>query len=286
MVRCEGRQFGRVGVAIAVVGGLTLGGVAWAAIPHGSTGVITACYRTDDPNRGALRVIDAQAGATCATGESKLTWNQRGINWKGPWDATSSYAKNDAVAHNGGSYLALTANVDVVPTNTSNWAVLAAPGATGSRGPAGPTGPVGPSNVVGITQSIKTAVIPTTNTQTWQFLASPVPIDVSANDTLDVHGIFAGGTHQGGGDFFEAGICYRRRGDTAAPGGPIGRHEIYVGDIQPTNAVTTRVLFFPSARSIEVGYCARGWTEPDGWFSGKVTLTIRHFRGVAFQQIL
>ena len=38
-----------------------LGGVAAAAIPHSTTGVITACYGPV----GSLRVIDAQAGAAC-----------------------------------------------------------------------------------------------------------------------------------------------------------------------------------------------------------------------------
>jgi hypothetical protein len=48
--------------------------VAWAAIPNSSTGVINACYGKS----GAVRVIDAQAGASCAKGEQSLTWNQQG----------------------------------------------------------------------------------------------------------------------------------------------------------------------------------------------------------------
>ena len=53
---------------------VALGGVAAAAIPHSTTGIITACYGPV----GGLRVIDAQAGAACAPAEKQLTWNQAG----------------------------------------------------------------------------------------------------------------------------------------------------------------------------------------------------------------
>jgi hypothetical protein len=53
---------------------LAAGGVAAATIPAGD-GTITGCYSTTD---GALRVIDAGAGATCPAGENKLTWGQQG----------------------------------------------------------------------------------------------------------------------------------------------------------------------------------------------------------------
>jgi hypothetical protein len=51
-----------------------LGGVAAAAIPHSTTGVITGCYGPS----GNLRVIDAQAGEVCRHPETQLTWNQGG----------------------------------------------------------------------------------------------------------------------------------------------------------------------------------------------------------------
>jgi hypothetical protein len=43
---------------------------AWASIPH-TNGTISSCYNSS----GALRVIDAQQGATCAAGETPLAWN-------------------------------------------------------------------------------------------------------------------------------------------------------------------------------------------------------------------
>lgn len=58
--------FGAVVVAAA--------GVAYAAIPS-STGVISGCYNN---RTGALRVIDAEAGAMCTTRETPISWNQQG----------------------------------------------------------------------------------------------------------------------------------------------------------------------------------------------------------------
>jgi hypothetical protein len=62
---------GAVGVAV-VAGGA---GLASASIPDSGTGIITGCYQMV---YGSLRVIDAQAGATCNPSEKQLTWNQTG----------------------------------------------------------------------------------------------------------------------------------------------------------------------------------------------------------------
>jgi hypothetical protein len=48
-------------------------GVGYAAIPS-SNGVVSACYA----KAGDLRVIDAEAGAQCKSGETALSWNQQG----------------------------------------------------------------------------------------------------------------------------------------------------------------------------------------------------------------
>src|SRR5215207_10383430 len=50
-------------------------GVAAAAIPDSSTGVISACYQKQ---RGMVRVIDASSGETCRNSEEPLSWNQLG----------------------------------------------------------------------------------------------------------------------------------------------------------------------------------------------------------------
>jgi hypothetical protein len=49
-------------------------GTALAAIPDAS-GVIHGCYK---PSDGKLRVIDTEAGKTCASEETALVWNQTG----------------------------------------------------------------------------------------------------------------------------------------------------------------------------------------------------------------
>jgi hypothetical protein len=54
---------------------LLVGGVAFASIP-GSSGVIHGCYSV---KLGILRVIDTDAGQTCAKGEIGLNWNQTGL---------------------------------------------------------------------------------------------------------------------------------------------------------------------------------------------------------------
>ncbi|HEY3831229.1 MAG TPA: hypothetical protein VGO03_02965 [Acidimicrobiia bacterium] len=112
-----------VAAAIAGVAG------AWAAIPTSPGGVFTGCVSTAAATKGALRVIDAQAGVKCKATEQTITWNQRGVNWRGTWASGTAYAVNDAVAYQGSSYLATAASSAVVPTNTAKWAVLAQKGA-------------------------------------------------------------------------------------------------------------------------------------------------------------
>jgi hypothetical protein len=58
--------------AIAVMG-IVGASVAFAAIP-GAGGVINGCVGS----KGALKVIDAEGGATCDAGEQSLAWNQQG----------------------------------------------------------------------------------------------------------------------------------------------------------------------------------------------------------------
>jgi len=64
-------------IAATVLGLLLLGGIAYASIPD-SDGVIHGCYKTSNPGKGAVVVIDTDAGATCASGFTSLNWNQTG----------------------------------------------------------------------------------------------------------------------------------------------------------------------------------------------------------------
>jgi hypothetical protein len=62
---------------LGTVAALTLGSIAWAAIPNAS-GVISGCY---NKTSGALRVTDPQAKspAACSAKETSLEWNEQGL---------------------------------------------------------------------------------------------------------------------------------------------------------------------------------------------------------------
>ena len=131
-----GRPVGlRVAVAASALTAVMVGGIAWAAIPDSTTAVFTGCYRTNPPSQGALRVINAQAGQTCVAGETTITWNQRGIRWRGVWSSAVAYQKNDAVSYKGSSYIAIVPNTNVAPPTPTTWGLLAAVGAKGPPGP-------------------------------------------------------------------------------------------------------------------------------------------------------
>jgi hypothetical protein len=61
-------------VALAIVGALLVGGIAYATIPDGN-GVIHGCYLK---GIGALRVIDTGKSQTCSKFETPLDWSQTG----------------------------------------------------------------------------------------------------------------------------------------------------------------------------------------------------------------
>ena len=71
-----GLRYPRVLIVVGAVALVALAvGIAKAAIPDSGTGEIHGCYQK---NQGQLRVIDAQAGATCGPSELGLVWNQIG----------------------------------------------------------------------------------------------------------------------------------------------------------------------------------------------------------------
>jgi uncharacterized protein YjbI with pentapeptide repeats len=79
-------------VAVGLVVGLVAGGgIVWATIPNSTTGAASACYPTSGPSKGVLRVIDAQAGQTCAAGEASIVlstpvcngYPRGGVDWHG-----------------------------------------------------------------------------------------------------------------------------------------------------------------------------------------------------------
>jgi hypothetical protein len=169
---------------------ISLGGIARASIPDPGTLLIHGCYTKTS---GALRVVDPSKGQTCATTEAPLSWNQRGINWRGNWTSTTAYAINDAVAANGSAYVARLANTNSAPPST-NWSLLARAGATGPVGPrgaTGPQGPVGPQGPPGGVSSIKAGNGLIANGSTGAVtlsVANPFAIAGSANGQAIISG--------------------------------------------------------------------------------------------------
>jgi hypothetical protein len=98
-------------IALLVAGG----GAAVAAIPDSDDGEIHGCYSTRPGSTGNLRVIDAQAGETCAKGETALVWNQQGPQGPpGPTAAgTASTPGTPAASPDGDLTLAVDVNAPV-----------------------------------------------------------------------------------------------------------------------------------------------------------------------------
>ena len=76
------RSSGKVAATLALGAGLAVGGlaVADAAIPSADN-TISACRMT---STGAVRIIDAEAGQTCTTAETAISWGG-GMRFRGIW---------------------------------------------------------------------------------------------------------------------------------------------------------------------------------------------------------
>ncbi|QHR72583.1 hypothetical protein dhabil_240 [Escherichia phage dhabil] len=72
-----------------------------------------------------------------------------GLVWKGAWDESTQYSKDDAVGYQGASYFCISSNTGTIPPSEGVWALLANIGAPGPQGPTGPTGPQGPQGAPG-----------------------------------------------------------------------------------------------------------------------------------------
>jgi hypothetical protein len=77
----------KTGFVAAVAGAAVIGGVSTAlvqaAIPSSNDGQVHACYRNSaslTQPKGSLKVIDSDAGATCASGETALNWGSSGTS--------------------------------------------------------------------------------------------------------------------------------------------------------------------------------------------------------------
>lgn len=65
----------------------------------------------------------------------------KGLNWEGDWDPAVEYVADDAVAHEGSSWVAVAPNLGLPPhEEKAEWELLAKQGERGPEGPAGPPG--------------------------------------------------------------------------------------------------------------------------------------------------
>jgi len=67
----------------------------------------------------------------------------QGLNWRGTWSATTTYAADDAVESGGSAWVALTPATGVAPL-APDWSLLASKGSDGAPGQAGAPGQQGP----------------------------------------------------------------------------------------------------------------------------------------------
>ncbi len=145
--RRRNRVLAATALTLTLVG---VAGVAVASVPS-SAGKYYACYKTGGTPTGSLRVIDPSVGQACVSGEKQITWLQTGIVFRGAYQSSTAYNKNDVVTSGGSSYIALLPNTGVPVSNTTNWHSLAVRGATGATGAKGNTGATGPKGNTGAT---------------------------------------------------------------------------------------------------------------------------------------
>ena len=139
---------GKFGVAVGLAAGIVIAaGAAYAAIP-GSDGAISACY---SKSTGQLRVIDAEAGARCKSGETVLTWNKQGP--VGPQGAQGPRGPAGPQGETGPAGQQGERGPDGPQGETGVAGPQGETGPQGEAGPAGPqgeTGPAGPQGETGL----------------------------------------------------------------------------------------------------------------------------------------
>ncbi len=98
----------------------TQAGIAGGHASDASTDAATATSKASE----ASGYASAAAASAIAVEDAKIIW-------RGEYDAGTAYSVNDAVSYSGSSYVNTAASTGVVPTNVSNWDVLASAGGSG-----------------------------------------------------------------------------------------------------------------------------------------------------------
>jgi hypothetical protein len=71
------------------------------------------------------------------------------LTWRGPWEGAVEYQVDDAVSHEGSSWIAVQASTGVPPAEGVDWSLVAAPGEPGEPGAQGVRGETGPQGATG-----------------------------------------------------------------------------------------------------------------------------------------
>src|SRR5690606_9942620 len=101
--------------------------------------------------------------------------------WRGGWNSATAYAANDAVAHDGASWICIQAHSDQEPPNASHWVVLAAKGDRGDQGDDGADGlGVPPGGATG--QVLRKTSNADNDTEWGNFAAAAVPTQTQAEN--------------------------------------------------------------------------------------------------------
>ena len=116
------------------------------AVSDGGNAYIAVAANTNsEPPNGNWNLLASKgaAGGTGATGAPGApgadgTDGAPGLNWRGPWSSTNSYAIADGVSYGGNSYIAVAANINDAPPS-ANWNLLCAAGGGNVTGPVSPT---------------------------------------------------------------------------------------------------------------------------------------------------
>jgi hypothetical protein len=84
---------------------------------------------------GNSATVTNSGTSSAATFDFNIPKGSRGepgnLTWQGAWNSGVTYYKLDVVYYQGGSYTSLNTNINVVPTVTTTWNVLALAGAAG-----------------------------------------------------------------------------------------------------------------------------------------------------------
>jgi collagen triple helix repeat protein len=129
-------------------GQLGLAGAQGAAGPQGLQGVagpqgVAGLQGPAGPQ--GLQGVAGPQGATGAQGPAGSAGpaGPRGATWVGEWSAVTRYAVDDAVSHQGSSFVAVEPPVLALPPPGGAWQLVASSGDTGPQGPQGEPGPQG-----------------------------------------------------------------------------------------------------------------------------------------------